>query len=189
MRRATLAPLAIWRAGAAAAAAASLPQGPSCDISLANIGLSQDSAIFFPNSSGWESEKIRWTEYMAPTYSVSVRPAYASDVQALVRPVFGCPPIVADSKQVRFATRCNIPFLASSGQHGFDTELAELQNGMEIDLSAFRNVSVDAEKNTLTVGGGVRFMDVFDPVFNAGKEISTFHKTHGLKEPAKLTIK
>ncbi|KAF7170507.1 hypothetical protein CNMCM5623_002938 [Aspergillus felis] len=157
MRRATLVPLAIWVAGAAAAAAASLPQVPSCDIALANIGLSQDSPIFFPNSSGWESETIRWTEYMAPTYSVSVRPAHVSDVQALVR----------------FATRCNIPFLASSGQHGFDTELAELQNGMEIDLSAFRNVSVDAEKNTLTVGGGVRFMDVFDPVFNAGKEIST----------------
>jgi hypothetical protein len=45
---------------------------------------------------------------------------------------------------------------------------------MEIDLSTFRNVSVDAEKNTLTVGGGVRFLNVFDPVFNAGKEISTF---------------
>lgn len=44
---------------------------------------------------------------------------------------------------------------------------------MEIDLSAFRNVTVNAEQNTLTVGGGVRFMDVFDPVFNAGKEIST----------------
>ncbi|PKX95151.1 FAD-linked oxidoreductase [Aspergillus novofumigatus IBT 16806] len=162
MRRATLVPLAIWVAGAAAAAPASLPQVPSCDISLANIGLSQDSLIFFPNSSGWESETIRWTEYMAPTYSVSVRPAHVSDVQALVR----------------FATRCNIPFLASSGQHGFDTELAELQNGMEIDLSAFRNVSVDAEKNTLTVGGGVRFMDVFDPVFNAGKEIRTSQTDH-----------
>ncbi|KAH1897014.1 hypothetical protein KXW02_006686 [Aspergillus fumigatus] len=152
MRRATLIPLAIWVAGAAAAAAASLPQFPSCDISLANIGLSQNSQIFFPNGSGWESETIRWTKYMAPTYAVSVRPAHVSDV---------------------FATRCKIPFLASSGQHGFDTELAELQNGMEIDLSAFRNVSVDAKKNTLTVGGGVRFMDVFDPVFNAGKEIST----------------
>jgi FAD/FMN-containing dehydrogenase len=90
-----------------------------------------------------------------------------SDVQALVVPAFGCPPIVADSIQVRFSTRCNILFLASSGQHGFDIELAELQNGMEIDSSAFRNVSVDTEKNTLTVSGGVRFMDVFDPVFNA----------------------
>ena len=42
-------------------------------------------------------------------------------------------------------------------------------------MSAFRNVSVNAEENTLTVGGGVRFLDVFDPVFNAGKEISKLH--------------
>jgi hypothetical protein len=99
------------------------------------------------------------------------------------------PVIIADSIQVRFTTRCNIPFLASSGQHGFNTELAELQNGMEINLSAFRNVLVDAEKNILTVGGGVRFMDVFGLVFNTDKEISTFRKTPRLKEPAKLTIK
>jgi hypothetical protein len=176
MRRATLVPLGICLAGAAAGAAASLPQSQSCEISLANIGLSQDSTILFPHSSGWDSEIIRWTKYMAPTYSFSVRPTHVSDVQALVGPVLSCPLIAADSVQVRFANRCNIPLLASSGQHGFDIELAKLQNGMEIDLSAFRNVSVVAEKNTLTVGGGVRFLDVFDPVFNAGKEISTFHE-------------
>lgn len=39
-------------------------------------------------------------------------------------------------------------------------------------MSAFRNVSVNAKDSTLTVGGGVRFLDVFDPVFEAGKEIS-----------------
>lgn len=39
-------------------------------------------------------------------------------------------------------------------------------------MSAFRNVFVDAEANTLTIGGGVRFLDIFDPVFDAGKEIS-----------------
>ncbi|ROV97135.1 hypothetical protein VMCG_07469 [Cytospora schulzeri] len=94
---------------------------------------------------------------MSPTYSASVRPAHEADVQALVN----------------FATSCNISFLASSAQHGFSTTLGELRNGLEIDMSAFRNVSVDAEESTLTVGGGVRFLDVFDPVYNAGKQIST----------------
>lgn len=75
--------------------------------------------------------------------------------------------------QISFATSCNIPFLGSSGQHGFGTDLGNLQSGMEIDMSALRNVSVDAAASTLTVGGGVRFMDVFDPVFDSGKEIST----------------
>jgi FAD/FMN-containing dehydrogenase len=68
--------------------------------------------------------------------------------------------------------------LASSAQHGFSITLAELHNGLEIDLSAFRKVSVDAEQSTMTVGGGVRFMDVFDPVFNAGKEISELPFSH-----------
>lgn len=74
--------------------------------------------------------------------------------------------------QVHHATACNIPFLGTSGQHGFSIDLSRLQNGMEIDMSAFRNVSVDAKAKTFTVGGGVRFSDVLDPVFNAGKEIS-----------------
>jgi hypothetical protein len=89
MRHATLSPLAMCLAGAGAAA--SLPKSQSCDVSLANIGLSQDSTIFFPNSSGWESQNIRWTEYMAPTYSLSVRPTHVSDVQALVIPAFDYP--------------------------------------------------------------------------------------------------
>lgn len=76
--------------------------------------------------------------------------------------------------QVNFATHCNISLLASSGQHGFSTTLSEVQNGLEIDMSLLRSVSVDADQNTLTVGGGVRFLDVIDPVFEAGKEISEY---------------
>lgn len=89
--------------------------------------------------------------------------------------------------QVSFASRCDIPFLGSSGRHGFSTDLGKLRNGMEIDMSAFRNVSVDAETSTLTVGGGVRFLDVFDPVFDAGKEISTL-KSLSLRLTQMLTI-
>lgn len=74
--------------------------------------------------------------------------------------------------QVSFASSCDIPFLGSSGRHGFSTDLGKLHHGIEIDMSAFRNVSVNAKDSTLTVGGGVRFLDVFDPVFDAGKEIS-----------------
>lgn len=94
MRYATLLPLVI----SGTAVATALYHVPSCDISLANIGLSADSQIFFPNRPGWENETIRWTEYSAPTYSVAVRPAHVSDVQALVRQVLWSPtprPILA----------------------------------------------------------------------------------------------
>ena len=49
--------------------------------------------------------------------------------------------------------------------------LGKLQNGIEIDLGLFKNVAVDAAANTMTIGGGVIFDDVFDPLYNAGKEI------------------
>lgn len=75
--------------------------------------------------------------------------------------------------QVLYASECGIPFLASSGAHGFSTTLAALQNGMKIDMSLFRGVSVEAVGSTLTVGGGVLTMDVIDPLYKAGKEMST----------------
>lgn len=43
-----------------------------------------------------------------------------------------------------------------------------------LDLSNFRNVSVDAAANTMRIGAAVRFGDVYEPLYNAGKEISTF---------------
>ena len=38
-------------------------------------------------------------------------------------------------------------------------------------MSGFRDVKVDANANTLTVGGAVRFGDVLDLLYAAGKEI------------------
>lgn len=86
MLRTTLMSLALCMAthSGAAAAAAVHPSSP-CNISVPGIGLSEGSQIFFPTSDGWDDETIRWTEYNAPTYSVAVRPALESDVQALVR--------------------------------------------------------------------------------------------------------
>ena len=49
--------------------------------------------------------------------------------------------------------------------------LGKFQNGIEIDLGLFKNVAIDAAANTMTIGGGVIFDDVFDPLYNAGKEI------------------
>lgn len=32
-------------------------------------------------------------------------------------------------------------------------------------------MQVDAEANTMTIGGAVRFEDIVDPLYNAGKQI------------------
>lgn len=51
-----------------------------------------------------------------------------------------------------------------------------LENGLEIDLGHFKSghfksVQVDAQANTLTIGGSVTFAEIVDPLYNVGKEI------------------
>ncbi|KAI9684236.1 MAG: hypothetical protein M1822_005709 [Bathelium mastoideum] len=52
--------------------------------------------------------------------------------------------------------------------HG-STRTLQVFNGIEIDLSNFRTVALDAENSKLTVGGSVSFSQLFDPLYNAGK--------------------
>lgn len=65
----------------------------------------------------------------------------------------------------------NIPFLATGGGHGYSGSLGALQNGLELDLGNFNSVEVDPERNLLTIGGAVRFRDVEQKVYEAGKAI------------------
>jgi fumiquinazoline A oxidase len=64
-----------------------------------------------------------------------------------------------------------VPFLATGGGHGYSGSLGALQNGIELDMGNFNNVSVDAAKNLLTIGGSVKFSDFMGPVYSAGKAI------------------
>ena len=73
--------------------------------------------------------------------------------------------------QIKLCGENNIPFLATGGGHGYSTSFGKLQNGLELDLGGFRNITVDKAASTLTVGGAVTFGDVYEPLYNAGKEI------------------
>lgn len=61
--------------------------------------------------------------------------------------------------------------MATGGGHGYTTTTGALEHGIDIDLGFFDGVSVDAANNLMTIGGSVTFHDVFDPLYNAGKEI------------------
>lgn len=73
--------------------------------------------------------------------------------------------------QVGYAAKSSTPFLSTGGGHGFAITLGRLHHGIELDLSNFKNVSVDADANTLTIGGAVRFRDVVEPLGQAHKEL------------------
>ena len=52
--------------------------------------------------------------------------------------------------------------------------LGGLQQGLDLDLSAFKNVSVDTKAKTLTVGGATLFADIYNPLYEAGFEVRMF---------------
>jgi FAD/FMN-containing dehydrogenase len=51
---------------------------------------------------------------------------------------------------------------------------ANVQNAIDIDLSNFKTVDLDVENNQVTVGGGATYGQLYDPLYNAGKEIRMF---------------
>ena len=65
-----------------------------------------------------------------------------------------------------------MPFLATGGGHGFTTTFGGLKNGLELDLGFFRNVTLNTSTSTMTIGGAVIFREIYDILYDAGKEIS-----------------
>ncbi|KAL9025463.1 MAG: hypothetical protein Q9196_005720 [Gyalolechia fulgens] len=114
------------------------------------LGLSSGSQLLpTPNYT------LRWSSYEAPSYIVAVKPATEEDV----------------AKIITYAVNSSIPFLSTGGGHGFAISLGQLNDGIEIDLSNFNNVSIDVKANTLTIGGAVRIRDVLGPLGQAHKEL------------------
>ncbi|KAI0202890.1 hypothetical protein F4808DRAFT_458596 [Astrocystis sublimbata] len=99
----------------------------------------------------------RWDIYMAPTYSVAISPATETDVVTAVKA----------------AQEHGLPLLATGGRHGFSTTLAHVKGGVAIDLSQLNSISINKHASTLTIGGGVHFGEVFDPVYKAGFQVPT----------------
>lgn len=76
--------------------------------------------------------------------------------------------------QIKYASKHDVPFLASGGGHGYSTSFGALQNGLKIDLGLFNGVTIDTNQNTMTIGGSVKFSQVTGPLFKAGKEIRKY---------------
>ena len=64
-----------------------------------------------------------------------------------------------------------IPFLATGGGHSF----SDYSNfdGISIDLGYFNTTEFDESKTHLTVGGATKYSQLFDLLYDAGKELRT----------------
>ncbi|KAF5558959.1 hypothetical protein FMEXI_154 [Fusarium mexicanum] len=118
---------------------------------------SSTTSINFAGLSDFFASTERWTTFSAPSYAAVISPGTEQDI----------------AKIVKLATIHNIPFLATGARHGYTTTLGDLQNGLAIDLSHFKEFELDVDAKTLTVGSGVTVGEIFDPLFSAGFDIQT----------------
>ncbi|KAI1120194.1 Glucooligosaccharide oxidase [Nemania abortiva] len=150
-----------WLAYGVAVAAIQANSGPSTDplaiFTDPSIKWSPNTTILSEDAAGFENATYRWTIFRPPTYSVSITPGTEKDVMTAVG----------------LASQHNIPFLGTGGRHGYSTTLGDLQGGLAIDLSKLNSVAVNKRAGTVTVGPGVRFADVFEPLFEAGYMLPT----------------
>lgn len=123
--------------------------------------LSSGSEIILTNNPSYPTDFTqRWTIYSNanPTYSVAAKPATVKDVQ----------------KIVQYAAQNKVSFLATGGGHGYSTTLSGVKDALNVDLSNFKKVAIDASANTMTIGAATIFADVYDPLYAAGKQIRKF---------------
>lgn len=123
--------------------------------SLFGPHLSSNAQVIPPTTSNFSAQlQQRWTDYNAPSFSLgAIKPATEHDVQ----------------ETVRIASANDIPFFVTGGGHGVSDYHAF--DGLAIDLSAFKSVSMSEDRSHVTIGGSVKIHQLIKPLFEAGKEL------------------
>ncbi|KAI1506779.1 FAD binding domain-containing protein [Biscogniauxia marginata] len=119
-----------------------------------NFTISPEASIVTPESPDWANDTARWSTWSAPTYSVAFLPAEERDV----------------SIGLQYMTSHNISFLAQGGGHGNTLTLATAQNVVLINMEQFNDITLNSD-DTITIGGGARFGDVYTAAYGAGREL------------------
>ena len=89
---------------------------------------------------------------------------------------------------MKIARSIDLPFLGTGGRHSSASTLGKLDLGLSIDLSKLNGVKVDAKAGTLTIGGGTRFGDITQPVYEAGYQMRQSFSKSSRETLAKLTF-
>ncbi|EDU50298.1 FAD binding domain containing protein [Pyrenophora tritici-repentis Pt-1C-BFP] len=118
---------------------------PDYDYSSLKEVLSDTSAKVLLPGDGQEYEKSieRWSEHCIKRAAAVVKPTTADDVSATLA-------------QIR---KRSIPFTVRGGGHS-TSGAASIENGIVIDLSEMRKVTVDPEAKTIAAEGGALWEDV-----------------------------
>ncbi|KAM0251916.1 hypothetical protein ACHAQJ_007931 [Trichoderma viride] len=118
---------------------------------------SANTTVSFPGSAAFNESTERWTIFDPPTYVAAIQPGTEEDI----------------SKVINLAKANNFPFLTRGAGHGYAASLDAFQDGLSLDLSQWKTIDINKKAQTLTVGPGVTFGEIFDPLFDAGFYIQT----------------
>ncbi|KAI5855067.1 hypothetical protein GGS23DRAFT_618979 [Durotheca rogersii] len=121
-----------------------------------NFSTSPEASIVYPDDPSWAADTHRWSRWAPPDFGVAFLPATEQDV----------------TTALRYITDRNISFLATSGGHGSTVTLSSVEDGVAINLVNFNNVTVNDADETITVGGGAHFRDVWVAAYAAGRELA-----------------
>ncbi|KAJ3528039.1 hypothetical protein NM208_g10405 [Fusarium decemcellulare] len=109
--------------------------------------------LLLPEDDGFVASLQRWSLTCVKPAAAVAQPASAEEVSAVVK----------------FATSHGIKFNVKGGGHSTSqTSSAPTPEGMVLDLSLMRDVSVDKEARTVSFGGGCLWVDVDDALWPHG---------------------
>ncbi|KAI0161041.1 hypothetical protein GGR52DRAFT_157104 [Hypoxylon sp. FL1284] len=115
--------------------------------------LSSGASIILASDANYTARVTqRWSNFAAPSYIATIKPAIVDDVQNIVK----------------IASSSGIPFLVTGGGHGVSIQMEGLQGGIQVDLSNFNNVQFNQSTELLTVGGATKFAQLIDPIYEYG---------------------
>jgi hypothetical protein len=120
---------------------------PAASAAVTNLNLSRDidaDLILRPGDSGFPDAVRAWNGAVEATPAVIVRCGSETDVQ----------------HAVRAAREAGVPVSVRGGGHDWAGRSTGPSGGLVVDLSGMRQVVVDAESGTATVGGGATAADV-----------------------------
>ncbi|KAF5662316.1 6-hydroxy-D-nicotine oxidase [Fusarium heterosporum] len=109
--------------------------------------------LLLPGDDGYEESLQRWSLTCVKPAAAVAQPKTAEEASAVVK----------------FAASNGIKFNVKGGGHSTSqTSCAPSPDGMVLDLSLMREVSVDTEAQTITFGGGCLWKDVDDALWPKG---------------------
>ncbi|EMD97789.1 hypothetical protein COCC4DRAFT_200932 [Bipolaris maydis ATCC 48331] len=126
-------------------------------LALKQRDVASDLKNLVPGSSVNVQVKARWSDFNTPLPSVTVTVQAEDDI----------------AKIVKYCTKAGISFLTQNGGIGWGKTFKLGEWGVLIDLAGMNSVTVAADKNTATIGGGASIGDVIAAADAAGALVIT----------------